>query len=64
MKYIVTKQSGVHFGSCFLGSGDTKEAALVDAFGPKPWTDYQKKSARSAFVGEVTDEEEEEMRWG
>lgn len=63
MKYIVSKQSGVHAGSCILGSGDTREAALVDAFGPRPWTQYQKKSARDACVREVDDAEFEKLVW-
>ena len=64
MKYIITKESGVHCGSCVLGSGDTKAEALEDAFGPKPWSSYQKKSARDACVREVTDEEADELVYG
>ena len=61
MKYIVSKQSGAHIGSCILGTGDTKEEALVDAFGPRPWSDWNKKSERTSCCREVTDEEFEEI---
>ena len=62
-KFIVSKQSGVHAGSCILGSGDTKEQALIDAYGPKPWTPYAKKSMRDACVREVSLEEFEEIMY-
>jgi hypothetical protein len=55
--FVVSKPSGVHAGSCVLGAAKTEESALIDAFGPKPWTAYQKKSARTACVREVTMEE-------
>lgn len=60
-KFIVSKLSGVHAGSCIIGTGDTKEAALIDAYGPKPWGPYAKKSMRDACVREVTEEEFEEL---
>ena len=60
-KFIVSKQSAVHIGSCILGSGDTKEEALIDAYGPKPWSSYAKKSMRDANVREVSMEEFEEI---
>jgi hypothetical protein len=56
-KYIVSKMSGVHAGSCLLGNGDTKAEALFDAFGPKPWSEWQKRQARESCVREVTIEE-------
>jgi hypothetical protein len=62
-KYIVSKQSAVHIGSCILGSGDTKEKALEDAYGPKPWSTYAKKSMRDACVREVSLEEYEDIMY-
>ena len=55
--------SGIHAGSCILGTGDTKEQALVDAYGPKPWSPYAKKSMRDACVREVTEEEFEQLMY-
>jgi hypothetical protein len=60
-KFVVSKQSGIHAGSCILGSGDTKDEALIDAYGPKPWTPYQKRSMRDARIREVTSEEFESL---
>ncbi len=62
-KFIVSKQSGIHAGSCILGTGDSKEAALVDAYGPKPWSPYAKKSMRDACVREVSLEEFEDIMY-
>lgn len=62
-KFIVSKQSGIHAGSCIIGSGDTKEKALIDAYGPKPWSTYSKKSMRDACVREVSMEEFEELMY-
>jgi hypothetical protein len=61
IKFIVSKPSGVHAGSCILGVGNTKAEALTDAYGPKPWTPYVKRSAASACVRAVTLEEFEEL---
>jgi hypothetical protein len=36
---------------------------LVDAYGPKPWSPYAKKSMRDACVREVTEEEFEEIMY-
>jgi hypothetical protein len=60
-KFIVSKLSGIHAGSCILGTGDSKEAALIDAYGPKPWSPYAKKSMRDACVREVSLEEFEDI---
>ena len=60
-KFIVSKQSGIHAGSCILGTGDTKQEALVDAYGPTPWSPYAKKSMRDACVREVSLEEFEHV---
>jgi hypothetical protein len=61
--FVVSKPSGVHAGSCVLGLGPTKALALEDAYGPKPWSPYTKRSAASACVREVTAEELEEIDW-
>ena len=60
-KFIVSKLSGIHAGSCIIGTGDTKQKALEDAYGPKPWSSYAKKSMRDACVREVSLEEYEEI---
>jgi hypothetical protein len=53
--FIVEKQSGVDiWRTCVLGSGVSAKAALEDAYGPKPWTPYIKKSAKNAIVREIT----------
>ena len=54
--YVIKKTSGIA-GVCNLGEGPTKQAAWEDAFGPKPWTPYQKKSAKDAWCEEVSAEE-------
>jgi hypothetical protein len=55
-KFVITKPSGIS-GVCVLGTGPTKAAALTDAYGPKPWSDYTKKSAKSADIVELTEDE-------
>jgi hypothetical protein len=60
--FVVSKPSGVHAGFCILGFGPTKAKALEDAYGPKPWSPYNKRSAASACVREVTAEELEELQ--
>ena len=60
--FIVTKPSGINIlKTCLLGSGPTKAAAMVDAYGPKPWSPYTAKAAKSADVREVSDEEFERI---
>jgi hypothetical protein len=59
MKFIVVAQSGANqFRECLLGEGDTREEALTDAYGPKPWP----KCAKRAIVREVSEEELEEIK--
>ena len=48
MRYIIKTQSGIS-GLCNLGDGQTEKAAWEDAFGPKPWTPYQKQQAKKAW---------------
>ena len=50
-----------------LGWGRSEQAALEDAFGPKPWTSYQRRSARNATVrnyGPLSDYELNEVIHG
>lgn len=54
-KYEIQTTSAVHLGNCVLGRGNTEKEAWEDAYGPKPWSSYVKKSARKAWV--VTCEE-------
>lgn len=64
MKYIVTKQSGINANrQCLLGHGDTKAEALADAYGPKPWSPGTIKSAKSANIRQVTEDELNELLW-
>jgi len=61
-RYIVQAESGIS-GTCNLGDGETAKAAWEDAFGPKPWTDYQKKSAKKAWITEVEMEKDEPVSY-
>ena len=64
MPYIITKTSGVNANrQCLLGHGETREEAFKDAYGPKPWSPQQAKSARAANVREVTEDELNEALW-
>lgn len=60
--FIITKQSGVNpFRDCIIGSGETKKDAWEDAYGPKPWSKWNRQSARDADCREVSEEEYHEM---
>ncbi len=62
MPFIVTKPSGVNrLKTCLLGHGETKDEAFEDAYGPKPWSPQQAKSARSADYREVDQDELEDL---
>jgi hypothetical protein len=61
-RYIIKAVSGIS-GNCNLGDGDSKAAAWEDAFGPKPWSDYQKRSAKNAWVEVVEMEEGEPVSY-
>jgi hypothetical protein len=52
MQYIIKAESGIS-GICNLGEGLSEKAAWEDAFGPKPWTDYQKRSAKKCWCEKV-----------
>lgn len=57
--YVVTLPSAYRLGhQCLLGQGATKDEAMADAFGPKPWP----KSARNADCYAVTEDEAQAMR--
>ena len=57
--FVVQSQSGARFGGvCFLGQGATEQQAWLDAFGPKPWTDYVKRCASKAWVRQLDEGEE------
>ena len=47
--FIIESASGVHSGNCVLGGGATKKEAWEDAFGPKPWGPFARKSAKKAW---------------
>lgn len=58
MKFIIEAPSArFGLGNCLLGEGDTESAAWADAFGPKPWSPSQKKSARNAWCRQVKEDE-------
>jgi hypothetical protein len=57
MRYIIKTESGVHSGTCNIGDGATEKEAWEDAYGPKPWSDFSKKSAKKAWC-EKTDSDE------
>jgi hypothetical protein len=52
MQYIIKAESGIS-GTCNLGDGKTEKAAWEDAFGSKPWTDSQKRSAKKAWCVKI-----------
>jgi hypothetical protein len=60
--FIIESQSGMSHRMCLLGEGATEKAAWEDAYGPKPWTAYVKKSAKNAQCREVTEDELFELR--
>ena len=55
--FIIEKPSAISFRNCLLGQGETEKEAWEDAYGPKPWSPYVKKSAKGAWSREVTEEE-------
>ena len=56
MQYIIKAESGIS-GLCNLGDGPTEKAAWEDAFGPKPWSNYQKRAAKRAWCVKVESDE-------
>ena len=60
-KFVIEAPSAYLSKNCLLGEGDTPALAWADAFGPKPWGPHSKKSARAAWVLEVTLDELAEL---
>jgi hypothetical protein len=62
--FVVLKESGVNsLRMCLLGEGETKAAAMADAFGPREsWSKWTRNSARSAIVREVEQDELDALR--
>lgn len=57
--YVIEAQSGVNsFRNCVIGSGNTKEAAWLDALGPQPWSDYLKKLKKTYNCRKLEETEE------
>lgn len=54
--FAITKPSAIS-GTCVLGQGATENEAWTDAYGPKPWSDFNKRSAKGANCVEVTEDE-------
>ena len=61
-RYIITKESAIS-GTRNIGDGPTPAAAWVDAFGPKPWSEFTKRSAKNAWVREVEMDQNEPPRY-
>lgn len=61
-RYIITGESGIS-GTCNLGDGDSAAAAWEDALGPKPWSDYTKRTAKKCWVREEEMEEGEPVSY-
>lgn len=59
--FVVTRPSGIS-GTCLLGEGATRAAAIADAYGPKPYSPYVAKQIKSADIYEVEDAELEALR--
>lgn len=57
MRYIIKTTSGVHGGTCNLGDAATEKLAWEDAYGPKPWSDSTKRSAKKAWCEKVDSDE-------
>jgi hypothetical protein len=57
MRYIIKTKSGVHSGTCNLGDAATEKEAWEDAFGPKPWDEFAKRSAKKAWCEKVDSDE-------
>jgi len=56
--FIIEKPSAVYYlNNCVLGQGKTEKEAWEDAYGPKPWSTYTKKSARGAWAKQVNEED-------
>jgi hypothetical protein len=55
--WVIEATSGAHSGACVLGEGATEASAWADAFGPKPWTPYQKRAAKAAWARQLEDGE-------
>ena len=61
MIYVVLMESAINpFRMCLLGEGSTAQAAMEDAYGPKPWP----RSSRQAVVRQVTEDELLDLRSG
>jgi hypothetical protein len=58
--FVVLSPSAISLRTCLLGHGATKEEAMTDAFGPKPWP----RSAKAAICKEVTEDEFFDLRAG
>jgi hypothetical protein len=61
--YVITKRSAYLKRQCLLGHGDSEEEAFHDAFGPKPWSPQQRRSAAACNVRKVDQFELNELLW-
>lgn len=63
--FIIESQSGVSsLRNCLLGHGPTESEAWEDAFGPAPYTDYERRAMARAWCREIPDEEADELIYG
>jgi hypothetical protein len=63
--WVVTAPSAYRMAhTCFLGRGATKEAAMLDAFGPREaWGNATRRSIRNADIYETTVAEADELEF-
>jgi hypothetical protein len=60
-QYVIETPTGEKpFGCCVIGTGTTEEGAWIDAFGPKPWTKYNKICATKSWCRRIGDNEDDE----
>ena len=62
MHYVIKAVSSIS-GNCTLGDGLTEKEAWEDAYGPRPWSDCQKKSAKKAWCEEIESKEDIRYSW-
>ena len=63
--WVVTAPSAYRMAhTCFLGRGATKEAAMLDAFGPREaWGNATRRSIKNADIYETTEADADELEF-
>jgi hypothetical protein len=57
LPWVVTRPSAIS-GTCLIGEGATKQAAMAEAFGPKPWSSYAKGLVKRSDIYVVQSEDD------